>query len=221
MALELYWGSGSPFVWRVMLTLEAKQLPYESKQLEFSKAEHKSAEYLALNPRGKVPTLRDGDFTLYESVAIMAYLERKVPQPPLFGNTPVEAGLIWRFVAECEYLIAAGDKIIRPLFFGKGLENVEQIQAGAEGIRNELQRLDAALSEGDWLVGDRMTAADIAVFPLVQLCLRAAGKDAARSFDLRIAPLKKFYSNVAQWVQRIEALPYYQNTYPPHWRTSS
>ena len=59
MALEVYWGSGSPFSWRVLLTLEVKQLPYQSKLLTFLKQEHKSPEYLALNPRGKVPTLKE------------------------------------------------------------------------------------------------------------------------------------------------------------------
>ena len=62
MAIELYWGSGSPFAWRVMLTLEVKGLAYESKLLEFSKGEHQTPAYLQLNPRGKVPTLKDGDF---------------------------------------------------------------------------------------------------------------------------------------------------------------
>ena len=80
MSIELYWGSGSPFAWRVMLTLEIKGLPYQSKLLEFSKQQHKAPEYLALNPRGKVPALKDGDFAVYESLAIMAYLDRKYPQ---------------------------------------------------------------------------------------------------------------------------------------------
>ena len=86
MAIELYWGSGSPFAWRVMLALEVKKLPYESKLMEFSKGEHKTPAYLQLNPRGKVPTLKDGDFAVYESIAIMAYLDRKYPDPPLFGK---------------------------------------------------------------------------------------------------------------------------------------
>ena len=98
MAIELYWGSGSPFAWRVMLTLELKRLPYESKLLEFSKEEHKTPAYLQLNPRGKVPTLKDGDFVLYESIAIMAYLDRKYPTPPIFGTTAEQSGLIWRWV---------------------------------------------------------------------------------------------------------------------------
>ena len=140
MAIELYWGSGSPFVWRVMLTLEVKGLAYESKLLEFSKGEHKTPAYLRLNPRGKVPTLKDGDFVLYESLAIMSYLDRKYPEPPLFGKTPEETGLIWRALAECEsYFVSAGDKVVRPIFFGKGLDKVEEIQQAAQTLRYELK----------------------------------------------------------------------------------
>ena len=74
MALELYWGSGSPFAWRVMLTLEVKRLTYQSTFLEFSKGEHKAAGFLKLNPRGKVPVLKDDDLVLNESLAIIAYI---------------------------------------------------------------------------------------------------------------------------------------------------
>ena len=81
MAIELYWGSGSPFAWRVMLTLELKRLPYESKLLEFSKQEHKTPQYLQLNPRGKVPTLKDDEFVLYESIAIMPRTSGTIARP--------------------------------------------------------------------------------------------------------------------------------------------
>ncbi len=219
MAIELYWGSGSPFAWRVMLTLEVKKLPYESKLLEFSKGEHKSPAYLKLNPRGKVPTLKDGDFILSESLAIMSYLDRKYPEPPLFGKTAEETGQIWRGLAECEsYIVSAGDKVVRPMFFGKGLDKVEEIQQAAETLRQELKTMDERLAASFWLVGDKISAADIGVFPLVQLLLRAASKDAARPFNLGWLPLAQNFPNVARWVQRIEALPNYQRTYPPHWR---
>jgi len=219
MAIELYWGSGSPFAWRVMLTLEVKGLPYESKLLEFSKGEHKAPAYLQLNPRGKVPTLKDGDFVVYESLAIMAYLDRKYPAPPLFGKTAEDAGLIWRAISECEsYLVSAGDKVVRPVFFGKGLEKVEEIQQAAQTIRQELKTLDERLASSHWLVGEQISAADIAVFPLVQLLLRAASKEAAQPLNLGLLPLAQTYPNIARWVQRIEALPNYQRTYPPHWR---
>jgi glutathione S-transferase len=219
MPIELYWGSGSPFAWRVMLTLEVKHLAYESKLLEFSKGDNKAPAYLRLNPRGKVPTLKDGEFVLCESLAIMAYLDRKYPDPPLFGQTPEETGLIWRALAECEsYMVSAGDKVVRPIFFGKGLDKVEEIEQAAQILRDELKRIDGRLARSRWLVGDTISAADIGVFPLVQLLLRAASKESAQQFNLGLYPLAQTLPNTASWVQRIEALPNYQRTYPPHWR---
>jgi glutathione S-transferase len=220
MAIELYWGSGSPFAWRVMLTLEVKRLKYESKLLEFSKGENKAPAYLQLNPRGKVPTLKDGDFVVYESLAIMNYLDRKYPNPPLFGKTAEEAGLIWRAICECEsYLVPAGDKVVRPVFFGKGLDKVDEIQQAAETIRHELTTVDGILAAGSWLVGQQISAADIAVFPLVQLLLRAASKESAQALNLGLIPLAQTFPNIANWVGRIEALPGYDRTYPPHWKS--
>jgi len=219
MALEIYWGSGSPFAWRVMLTLEVKRLPYESRLLEFSKEEHKSPGYLKLNPRGKVPTLKDGDFALYESLAIMSYLDRKYPDPPIFGTTPQETGLIWREISETDsYLGDPGTKIVRPVFFGKGLEKTEEIQEAATTIRRELKRIDTTLANSAWLVGAEISAADIALFPLIQILLRAASKEAAKPLNLGFSPLAQSYPNIAAWVKRLEAIPGYERTYPPHWK---
>src|SRR5882672_11911306 len=101
MALTLYWGSGSPFAWRVLLALEHKRLPYESQLLHFDKQEQQSPQMLKMNPRGRVPVLKDGDYVVFESVAILYYLDLKYPQPPIFGLTPEEAGVIMRVI--CEY----------------------------------------------------------------------------------------------------------------------
>ncbi len=219
MALQVYWGSGSPFAWRVMLTLEVKRLPYESKLLEFSKEDHKSPGYLKLNPRGKVPALKDGDFALYESLAIMAYLDRKYPDPPIFGRTPQETGLIWRAISETEsYLVPAGNKLILPIFFGKGLEKTDEIQTAAAAVRDELKRIETALAGSVWLIGPSISAADIALFPLVQILLRAASKDPAKPLNLGFSPLGQNYPNIAAWVIRVEAIPGYERTYPPHWK---
>jgi glutathione S-transferase len=219
MAIELYWGSGSPFAWRVLLTLEIKRLSYESKLLEFSKQEHKSSAYLKLNPRGKVPTLKDGDFVLSESQAIMAYLDRKQSHPPIFGRTPQETGLIWRSISECDsYLLQPGFEVVSPLYFGTGLENTEKIHNAAATIREEFKKIDSNLSSSSWLIGNDITAADIVLFPLIQTLLRAASKEAAKPLNLGFLPLQQTYPAIAAWVKRIEALPGYERTYPPHWK---
>lgn len=106
-----------------------KQLPYQSKLLEFSKRENKPPEYLALNPRGKVPTLKDGDFVLYESLAIMVYLDRTYPERPILGRTPQETGAIWQMVSEgISYVCEPISRVTGPLFFGGASEYAPSAQ---------------------------------------------------------------------------------------------
>lgn len=96
MTIELYWASGSPFSWRAMLALEVKKVAYTGHLMEFSKGEIRTPDYLKLNPRGRVPTLKDGSFLLFESVAILAYLDEKVPDPSLFHHEVEERVFVWR-----------------------------------------------------------------------------------------------------------------------------
>ena len=58
MAIDLWWGSGSPHSWRVMLALEHKRLPWTSHLLQLSRQDQKSPQMLAMNPRGRVPVPR-------------------------------------------------------------------------------------------------------------------------------------------------------------------
>jgi len=219
MALDIYWASGSPFSWRVLLTLEVKQLPYQSKLLTFSQREHKSPAYLALNPRGKAPTLKDEDFLLYESLAIMAYLDSAYPERPLFGRTLQEIGVIWRLVSEnISYVCDPIGKVVGPLFFGSTAEKEAEIQAAATTIYAELVQLEAAVAKSPWLAGAAISAADIVVFPWMQSLLRAAAKEEAKPLNLEFLPFDVRYPHLAAWVKRIEAIPGYERTYPPHWR---
>jgi glutathione S-transferase len=219
MPLEIYWGSGSPYAWRVLLALELKKLPYESKLLEFGKGEHKAPEYLKMNPRGRVPTLKEGDFVLYESLAILAYLDGKYPEPPLFGRTPEEAGIIWRHVSEFEsYLRPAVIDVVRALFTGKASEKAREIREAADAIHSELAGLEAKVTKSPWFAGDSISAADIAVFPFVMILLRAAAREDARPLNLGLLPLSDRYPRLAEWMKRFEGLPGYPETYPPHWK---
>jgi glutathione S-transferase len=225
MELEIYWASGSAPAWRVLLALAVKGVPYESKLLQFSKRENRTPEYLAISPRGKVPGLRDGSFTLSESLAIMAYLERKYPSPPLFGETAEETGTIWRVLCEHDnYIFPAIQAVARPILFsgppapGPSDDKSGEIREAATGAHEELARLEADLGKEPWLAGGRLSAADLGVFPSIQLLLRAAGKPIAEPLNLGFAPLGERYPNLAAWAGRIEALPGYEATYPPHWR---
>ena len=219
MTIEVYWGSGSPYAWRALLTLEAKKLPYVSRPIEFSKEEHKTPDYLALNPRGKVPTLKDGDYVLSESIAIMAYLDRKYPDPPLFGRSAEESGRVWKAISDSiYYLEPTGTRIVVPIFFGTVEDNADDIRAAIPEVREELGFMERQLGDNDWLALGRLSAADLVAYPSVEILLRAAAKESAKPFALGLLPFAERYPAIDAWRGRIRALPGYDKTYPPHWR---
>jgi glutathione S-transferase len=174
MALELYWGSGSPYSWRVQLALELKRIDYESHELQFSKQEHKSPQMLRMNPRGRVPVLKDGELVVFESLACLYYLDRKYPDPPLFGRTPEEAATVVRVICEYQaYVEGHLNQIVTAVFFGNIDEQLEQVTRAIHLVAGEARTIEGRLSKSEWLVGEHVSAADLIVFPGIMLLLRA------------------------------------------------
>jgi glutathione S-transferase len=219
MSITIYRASGSCPSWRVMFTLELKGLAYEAKLLDVSRQEHKSAEMLAMNPRGKVPVMRDGDFTLYESMAIIAYLDAKYPERPVLGRTPEETGTIWRLWSECVcYFEPALDRVVIPIYSGKALEQADLVRAAARDVAAELAPLEARLARTPWLAGDEATAADAAYVPQLGHLHRALAKPVVQELDLDFAPFATRFPAITAWWERVRAVPGFERTYPPHWR---
>ena len=219
MPYEIYWGSGSPNAWRALLALEFKGLDYQSRQLQMSEREHKTPEFLAMNPRGKVPVLKDGDTIVCESLAILAYLEAKHPEPPLFGSTPAETGNIWQRV--CDFTSYAMEPMLSLtliFFTGKAAGKTGEAKSLALDVHRELANIETALDGEEWIAGESPSAADVVVYPYVACLARALGMKEARPLALGFLPLDKNYANLAAWMARIEALPGFDRTYPPHWR---
>ena len=220
MAIDVYWGSGSPYAWRVLLALEYKRLPYVSHLLQFSKQEHKSPQMLALNPRGRVPVLKDGDYVCFESLAILYYLERKYPEPPIFGRSAEEAGTIMRVICEYQaYIEPQLTRIVSAVFTGKGDLAGDEITAAMHAVASEARTIEARLSRSDWIVGEAYSAVDMVIFPGIQLLKRALEKPQAAALSSRFMPLEVNYPALGRWLARVAAQPGYERTYPPHWRS--
>jgi hypothetical protein len=75
MVIDFYYASGSPYAWRVWLAFEHKNLGYDLRLMSFDAGDLEKPEFLAINPRHKVPAIVDRGFALYESAAILEYLE--------------------------------------------------------------------------------------------------------------------------------------------------
>jgi glutathione S-transferase len=219
MAIEIYWGSGSPYSWRVLLALEYKRLAYDSHLLQFSKQEHKSPQMLRMNPRGRVPVLKDGDYVVFESLACLLYLDRKYPEYPLFGTSAEEAGTIMRVV--CEYQAYAEQyvtQIVSAVFLDQLDQQAEEVTKAMHIVGGEARTIEGRLSKSDWLVGEQPSAADLTVFPGIMLLRRAMEKREAGDLRSRFLPMESTYPAIARWIERVERMPGYERAYPPHWR---
>jgi glutathione S-transferase len=189
--VEIYWISGSPFAWRVLLTAEVKGIPYEGKLLEASNGGLKTPEFVAINPLGRVPALRDSNFTLHESLAIMVYLGRKHPNPPLFGRTAEEAGRIFERISEfISDFWPPGQRLIRSIFFGPPL-GTDEAKEVREKIHLSLAQLEGYVESNAWMAGPDLTAADIVAYPSLMLLLRASRRPEAAPLELGLDPASR------------------------------
>jgi len=213
MALTFYYGSGSPYAWRVWLALEHKAIAYELKTVSFSAGDLAKPEFTALNPRCKVPTITDGDFALYESAAIVEYMDEQYSTGKmLFPGSVRQRAVIRRLVREAdEYLAHALERVVDQVLFTKQEKwNLQEIAAAREAFVKELGIFEGYL-RADWFGGE-LSAADFTIYPIIALCVRMEKKKP----DLNVS--SAIGSQIAAWMRRIEALPYFDKTYPPHWK---
>jgi glutathione S-transferase len=215
VSLTLYYGSGSPYAWRAHFALEHKALPYELEVLSFSAGDTRKPEFLALNPRHQVPVLVDGEFVLYESNAIVEYLDEAYPGRgvPLFPGDAKTRALIRRLIMEVDnYFDKAAGQITEQAFWKKPEErDPQKIAAGRKAVVDEYALFTKAM-RGDYLAGP-LSAADYAFYPLVAFIKRA---------EIRLPHLDAegmLTRELKAWKARIEALPIFDKTIPPHWKT--
>ena len=219
MAIDFYWGSGSAPCWRVALALEFKRLAYNSHLLQFSLQEHKSPQMLAMNFRGRLPVLRDNDYVVFESLAILYYLDQKYRDPPIFGRNPEEAGVIMRVI--CEYQSYA-EPPLRQIVAGLQQPHerkVDEVLAEAmHRVAGEARTIEQRLARSDWVVGESFSAADMMIYPDIRRLLRALQPPQAHELAARFLPMQINYPAIGRWLDRVAALPGHERTWPPHWR---
>jgi glutathione S-transferase len=216
MAIVLYYGSGSPFAWRVQLALEHKALAYERKVLSFAAGDTRKPEFLALNPRHRVPVIVDGDFVLYESNAIVEYLEDAYPSSGarLFPGDARTRALTRRLIMEVDqYFDAAIDPLTTQAFSKKPEErDPAEIDKGKKAVIEEFALFTKAM-RGDYLAGP-LSAADFAFYPYTCYLPRCKLKIPDLDVDGMFTP------ELRAWRARIERLPFLDKTIPPHWKAS-
>ncbi|KAF0695145.1 Aste57867_14042 [Aphanomyces stellatus] len=204
----LYWGSGSPQAWRVLIALEEKQIEYRSVCASFSSGVLKSATFQQLNPRMRVPVFVDctAGVVLYECDAILAFLERFYPSPLMPTDPKAFAIAETRLHEANEVLSTVGEMVVYlrrvQANANKNIKtNMDVVQAKWNILDTELKLWEMYLDGRQYLVGADMCLADIVVFTNIAYAVRCG------------LQLDGLYPRLAMWYLRMCSRPSVEKTY--------
>ncbi len=202
----LYGTPGSTYVWSTQIALAEKQIAHEFVEVPFGA--HKEAPHRERHPFAKVPALEHDGFVLYETQAILRYLDQIVPAGPLQPSDPREAARMNQTIGivDAYFWRAAGPGILGNRLFApmRGLQPDEAaIEAAVPVVRTSLGEFARFLGEREFLASQALTLADIMVWPIVRYLLLTPE-----------ASLLDPHPRLRAWCERMSSRPSVQATEP-------
>lgn len=193
--IELYDYPDCPFCQKVRVVLAEKELEYKTRFVDLRKGEQKTAEFLKLNPYGKVPVLVDEDLVVYDSTIINEYLEEEYPHPPLLPAD--SAGRARARLREdfCDNsFLPPALNVLQELSKPEAERDLERLKRYQAEIQRGLARIESYLEGKEYLVGD-FSLADIAFVPRVLILGR---------MGIEVDPRLR---QVSAWIERLRQRP--------------
>lgn len=191
-ALQLYGVKLSGHTHRVQLFLSLLDLPFEFINVDLAGGENRSAAFLAMNPFGEVPVLRDGDVVLSDSTAILVYLASKYDASGAWmPRDPLAAATVQRWLSNASGKLAYGPCTARLVkVFGLPLDHERALVLSAK----LLGAMEFELADKQFALGAQASIADIAAYSYVAH---------APEGGVSLAP----YPHIRAWLDRVRALP--------------
>lgn len=192
--------------------LNEKNVKYEDKLLSFGNKEHKSAEVLALNPRGQLPTFKHGDIIINESSAACAFVEEQYRDQgnPLMPSDAKGKALVLQRKDEFLINVPKFTAEISYLMFGKNAPSQEEHDKKIANAKAELKVWDGYVQKtGAYMAGDTFTLADAIIFPNLALLVRMG------------LQLESHYPGLDAWYKKVVDRPSVQSAWPPHWKDAA
>jgi glutathione S-transferase len=205
MSIELYVFPPSPRAFKVMAVANHLGIDWTLRMVDLVKGEQKSPQYAALNPNMRMPTLKDGDYVLWESEAILQYLAGKRPEAGLLPSD--ESGRLnvtrWQFWDACHWDPACAtflfENVVKAAVLKSGEPDQAVLEKGAEVFHRNAKVLDDRLKGNKYVAGDHLTLADFSL-----------------GAPLHYTAMAKFplepYAHIARWYDTLRALPSWQKT---------
>lgn len=193
----------STFARRVRIAMLEKGIPCDLVEVDMPAAEHRKPPYLALNPYGRVPTLEEDGFVLYESNSILLYLEATHPSPPLVPGDARGRAHVDMHLRLCDGQLArqTGTIIFPKRFLPRERWNEAAMAQAKTEIEKHLGILDRQIGDREWMVGDRYSLVEVAYTPFVQFL---------PLMEIEAPPA------AARWIDRMLARPSAVRTAPAH-----
>jgi glutathione S-transferase len=205
MSIEIYAFPPSPRAFKVIAVANHLGVEFTLRMVDLLKGEQKSPDYAALNPNQMMPTLKDGDYVLWEANAIAQYLAGKKPQSGLLptderGRLDVTRWQFWDLAhwdPACALLLT--ENFVKPKVLGIAETDAAAVAKGTEQFNRAATVLDARLKTRKFITGDTLTLADFAIG--APLNYAAQGR----------FPMEP-YGEIRRWHASLLALPAWQQT---------
>jgi glutathione S-transferase len=205
MTIELYVFPPSPRAFKVMAVANHLGLDYEIRFLDLPKGAHKTPQFAALNPNVRMPTLKDGDYVLWESNAIGQYLAGKKPDAGLLprderARLDVTRWQFWDLAHwDPACAVFAFEYVAKPLFRGIKEPDMAAIEKGTEMFHRAAAVLNSQLKGKRFVTGDALTLADFSLGPPMNFA------------EMAHYPIEP-YGEIKRWHATLRALPAWQKT---------
>ena len=205
MSIELYVFPPSPRAFKVMVVANHLGLDHMLRMVDLRKGDQKAPQYAALNPNMRMPTLKDGDYVLWESNAITQYLAMQKPEAGLLpkderAQLDVTRWQFWDLAhwdPACATFVF--EYIAKPVVLGINEPDTTAIAKGTDVFHRIAKVLDGQLQGRPFVTGEKLTIADLSL---------AAPLNYAEAAHYPIEP----YGEIKRWFATLSALPAWQKT---------
>ncbi len=183
--MRIYGNPISTCTRKVLATFAEKNVTPDFSVLDFAKGDHKSPEHMKRQPFGQMPVLEDGDFQMFESRAIMRYVDETVPGTKLTPADPKQRAVMEQWISiEMSDFTPYAMPFLQEFYF-KPMFGHQGDPAVAEANRAKLEAccdvMEKRLTGKQFLVGDSITLADIGFLPYIEYLLKTPGGSAITS----------------------------------------
>jgi glutathione S-transferase len=168
--LKLHYHPLSTYSRRVRIACLEKGIAIQLVELDMAKGAHRAPDYLRRNPYGRVPTLEEDGFVLYESTAILEYLEATRPSPPLVPAEPRGRALVAMHMKLCDIQLArqTGTIIFPKRFLPRERWDEAAMAQAKKEIERHLGIVEQQLARREWMVGEGYSLVEVCYTPFVE-----------------------------------------------------